>query len=273
MSLNAVYEDQNEIPEAYRPLFSEKNGKFELTGITGVRTQADIDRLSASLNEERNQHKATKEKYRPWGDLDYNDVMSKLDRMAELEELSKGKVDEAKIEELVEKRAGAKIQSRTAPLERQLASLTKERDEALEKMTQLQQREVTRTVHDEIRKAMGTLKVIAEAQDDVLLYDRLFELTEDGKVITRDGVGVAPGLSPQMWLQDMQGKRPHWWPASQGGGARGSGSAGGFQNNPWSHDNWNMTAQGEVVKTQGMDKAEAMAKSAGTKVGGSRPMK
>ncbi|MET4216952.1 3-polyprenyl-4-hydroxybenzoate decarboxylase [Bradyrhizobium sp. LB14.3] len=42
-------------------------------------------------------------------------------------------------------------------------------------------------------------------------------------------------------------------------------------NNPWSPTGWNLTKQGEVVKSLGMDKATAIAKAAGSYIGATRP--
>ena len=100
--------------------------------------------------------------------------------------------------------------------------------------------------------------------------ERMFEITEEGQVITKDGVGVTPGVAPDVWLSEMQPKRGHWWPASTGGGAKGSKGAN-FASNPWTKENWNMTEQGKILSTQGREKAEQMAKAAGTSLGGRKP--
>jgi hypothetical protein len=49
-----------EVPEEFRSLYSDVNGTVRLVGIAGVKTQADIDTLTKSLNEERLAHKALK---------------------------------------------------------------------------------------------------------------------------------------------------------------------------------------------------------------------
>ena len=41
MPLKVIHDTLEDIPEAYRELYSEKNGKWELTGIVGLVTQAD----------------------------------------------------------------------------------------------------------------------------------------------------------------------------------------------------------------------------------------
>ena len=50
MALQAVYDTLEEIPEEYyRDLYEEKAGKHELTGVSGFKSQADIDRLQSAL--------------------------------------------------------------------------------------------------------------------------------------------------------------------------------------------------------------------------------
>jgi hypothetical protein len=108
--------------------------------------------------------------------------------------------------------------------------------------------------------------------DAVILAERQLEVLDDGNVVTKDKVGVTPGLDPLAWLQEMQSKRPHWWAPSQGGGAGGNrGGGNDFTGpNPFSNEHWNMTAQGKLVMTD-PKKAEKMATAAGTSIGGMRP--
>jgi hypothetical protein len=276
MALKSIHTSLDEIAEPFRELYTEKDGKFELTGIHGVKTQADIDRLTASLTNEREEHKKTKSAFDVWGDLKHEDVMAKLDRIPELEAAAGDKLDESAIEEIVNKRVSGTINSQTAPLER---SLKQAQDALTEKdalIQQLQGNETRRTVHDSLRSAMTEAKIIPEAYDDVLmLAERVFNVREDdGAVVTKDEVGATPGIDAAMWLQEMADKRPHWWPVSQGGGGRGSTSqGGGFAGNPWSKEHWNMTKQGQVVQAQGMEKANQMAAAAGSKVGAAHPAK
>ena len=122
MPLTAVVEKIDDIPEQYRDLYTEKGGKFELTGITGIKTTADVQRVQQALDNERNAHKETKASFEPFKDWKFEDVQAQLDRLPELEAAAKGKLDEAAIEEMVERRVHGTLTSRTAPLERQIAS-------------------------------------------------------------------------------------------------------------------------------------------------------
>lgn len=270
MALEAIHKAIEDIPEEFRSLYSERNGQFELTGIAGIKTQADVDRLSVSLGKERDDHKATKTKFQVWGDLDYEETIGKLDRIPELEAAAKdGGIDEEKMSELVEGR----LASRLAPVERENAQLKTQLDESLGIITDFRTKETRRTIHDSVREACIEAKVLDTAQEDALfLAERMFEIREDdGLVVTKDGIGVTPGIRAQDWLTEMQSKRPHWWPASQGGGAGGSGGGHFTGNNPWSAENWNVTEQSKYVKEHGGEKAASAAKAVGSFVGSIHP--
>lgn len=266
--LDAIMDSIDELPPDVQSLYTEKDGKYELTGVKNVKTQADIDRLNKAVSKEREETRKWKEKIQAYGDITPDKVVELNDKIEELSLLAEGKVDDKKIEELVEKR----LKTRTGPLERERNELKRKNDELTGTVTELTGKEKTRLIKDEVRNAALKAKVIDSALDDVLMYaDRTFELTDDNKVVTKDNVGVTPGLDAVTWMQEIQSKKPHWWPPSQGGGASGGGQ-GGFNNNPWTSENWNMTEQGSIVK-ENKDKAERMAKAAGTSIGGRKPAK
>jgi hypothetical protein len=271
--LKATYDSIEEVPGEFRSLYSEVNGTVRLVGIAGVKTQADIDALSKSLNEERLAHKATKEKLSAWGDLNHEEVMQKLDKLPALEAASEGKFDAEAIEAAVSKRAEAAVKMALGPVQRKSEESAKKLEEALAEVDKLRFEKTSRTISDEMRKAMAEAKVIPEAQEDVLLYaGMLFTVAEDGSVVTKGSGGVQPGLPPTVWLSDMVQKRPHWWPGSVGGGARGSSSVSG-KSNPWSAEGWNLTEQGAFLKKHGEELSKSMAEAAGTTLGGSKPKK
>lgn len=264
--LKAILDSLEGVDAHFHSLYTERNGKFELTGIEGVKTQADIDRLQTALTKERNDHKVLRDKFAPLGDRKIEDVLATLDKVPELEAAAKGNLDEGKINEIVEGR----LKSRTAPLERQLQAVTGQLTEASALVQKFQQETTQRTIADSVRTAASKLKVVDTAVEDVILLgERLFTVDESGSVVTKDGVGVTPGIAADVWLTDMQTKRPHWWGPSVGGGSQGSRS-GGVGSNPWSKDSWNMTEQARVYR-ENPAKADQLAKAAGTKVGGSRP--
>ena len=270
MGLKLSYDAIDDVPEVHRELYTDQGGKFVLTGVEGVKSQADIDRMNVALQKERDAHKATKSKYSHFENLDATEVLSKLDRFEELEAAAAGKLDENAINGIVETR----IKSKTAPLEREKAQLAAKLAENEAVIQQYQARERQRSIHDAVRSVALKSKVTDTALEDVLmLAERVFDVDEDGNVTAKDNVGVTPGVSPEVWLQEMQSKRPHWWPASGGGGASGSQGGGGYAGaNPFAAATWNATEQGRIFR-ENPKRAEQLAAAAGTKVGGMKPSK
>jgi hypothetical protein len=267
MALKTIYDNQDDIPEQYRDLFTERNGKWELTGIEGIKTPADVERVQTALNKERDEHKKTKDKLALFNDLDPEEVHAQLDRLPELEAAAGDKLDEAKIEEIVEGR----IRTKLAPVERERDRAIKERDEAKAEADTARNEIRSRDIKSKVMDAAVKGKVVDTALDDVImLAERVFEVNEDGTVTAKDGMGVTPGVDPAAWLQEMQERRPHWWPASEGGGAGGGGGGGSSTKNPWKKDQWNMTEQGRLFR-ENPENAERLAKLAGTTVGGPMP--
>lgn len=273
MALKAIHDSLDDIPEQYQDLYTEKNGKFELTGIAGVRTPADVERVQASLAKEREFSGKLKEKLSAWDGMDLNEVQASLDRIPELEAAAKGGLDESALDEMATRRAEAMAKSKLAPVERSLKEKERLLAETADELNKFKVQAKTRALHETVRKALVESKVIPEAQEDALLLaERHFEILDDGQVQTREGAGVIAGLDPVGWLTELQEKRRHWWPESVGGGSRGSvGGGGGIGKNPFTHENWDMGEQGRIFKEHGRERADQLARAAGTTFGGSRP--
>ncbi len=284
MRLKTIYDTVDEIPEGYADLYSERNGRWELTAVEGVKTQADIDRVQSALVKERNDHKVTKAALAPFDGFDPEAITSNQaaleEARAQLEAINKdGRIDETKLEPII----AARIKQAVAPLERDKLNLERKVDTlnktVVEKdgeVSTLRSSITTENIERTIREAATAEKVQVTALDDVVLRGiRVFEKTEDGRVITKDVPGVVPGLSPKEWLKDMSDKAPHWWPASVGGGSQGGGGGPrgtyGGANNPWSKEGWNITKQGALVKTLGEAKAAEIAAQVGSKLGDTKP--
>lgn len=267
MGIKAVVESLDEVDEKYHDLYTARDGKYELTGVDGMRTEADVLRVQSSLTKERSDHKLVKERLRAFGELNADEVLAKLDLIPELEAAAAGKLDDAAINGIVETR----IKTRIAPLERELGTYKAQSAEKDVVIGNYQARDRQTAISTAITKAAKAIGVTDGAiEDAVVLGERVFELDENGDVRAKDGVGCTPGVDPQVWLTEMQDKKPHWWGESFGGGATGGNRAGKTVVNPWTHENWNSTAQTKIYK-ESATRAEQMAKSAGTTLGGSRP--
>lgn len=276
MAYNLKYAKKEDIPTEeikLEDLYTEINGEYVFTGVTGIKTQADIDRLQASLTKERTEHKATKERLRTFADMNdeqLKEATEKLDKYDELETAAKGKIDQAEMDRLVE----ARIKTRIAPIEREkneLAGKVKEYETTIGDLTAKEKR---RIIREAAREAGIAAKIRPTAFDDALdLAERIMEVGEDGKTVTvRDQVGFTPGIDPKTWFAEIQPKREHWWPESKGGGAPGTKPGNGaLGENPWTKENWNLTKQGQYYNTHGAEKAEQAAKAAGSKIGATAP--
>lgn len=269
VQLSHEYEKVDDIPEAFRPLYEERGGKQILTRITGITTQADLTRVNRALESEKTEKNRYKTQWDSFfGDKKPDDIKAQLDRIPELETIAASKnINDEKLNELADNRARSKI----APLERDNQTLKTQLAERDELIQRFMAQEETRTIHDNIRSVASKSSVIDTAMEDVLmLAERCFEINDQDEVVTKDIPGQTPGLRPDVWLTEMKAKRPHWWPASKGGGAGGGVGGVGGGDNPWSHGGWNLTKQGQIVRESG-EKARQLAAQAGTTIGGQRP--
>jgi hypothetical protein len=268
MKIKLSYAKREDLPAGFEELYDEQDdGTFALTGVEGMKTDKDIAKLSKSLKDEREAHKDTKQKLKVLDGIDDPETLA--DRLGKLEELEaenatlkaggKGKAGTEEVERLVE----ARIKRVVAPIER-------ERDQYKAKVGELEAETGTLKgtlkrgkMETQARRLASDLKVIPQAIDDVLLnVSSLFDEDEDGNVTHKElGVGM------DVWLKDMQEKRPHWWATSVGGGAGGGSGLARGQKNPWSAQGWNLTEQGKYVREHGIEKANQLAGMAGSKVG------
>ncbi len=275
MALEILYDTKEEVPEAHTELYTEVEGKWALTGINGLVTKADVDKLNVALGKERTDHKATKAKVAVWADVDKEKNDADLVELTELRAAAEagegGKDAKEKFEKGVNAAAEARISAAKIASDRVITDLEKVGTEQAEKIVGFEKADTVRNIGDDVRKATTAAKVIDTAVEDVLMYaERVFEINDEGLVLTRDNVGVTPGIAPEIWLAEMQDKRPHWWPVSQGGGAGGGSGGQGFPNNPWTREHWNLTDQGKAIRAD-KAKAERMATAAGTAIGGKIP--
>lgn len=269
VTLDLTYDSADAIPEGFKGLFDEDNGKFKLAGVNGMKTQQDINNIQEALRKEREDHKKAKDALTPWSSLgEIADVQAKLDRIAELEAAAEGKMDDEKINKIVEGR----LTQKTAPLERQVQTITEERDTFKAENEALKTQIETRDRNDAVRSVATEMKVVATAIPDVeMIAGTFLERNEAGEFVTKADVqGVTPGVDIKQFLKEMQKLRPHWWPASEGGGAGGGTGLGQGEANPWKAETWNVTQQGQIL-TRDRELATRLAKAAGTSIGGPKP--
>jgi hypothetical protein len=278
--LKTRYDDVNDIPEKYRDLYTEKDGKWILTGIEGANDADAVKRMGDQRDAARKELAAAKEKLAKFSKLgegaDLDDLLAAKEKLeetlGELEELraqSGGKGEEA---------VKARVDAATARVEQKLnREIKKLQDQIAEKETtvatekkrgdELDQRIRRRTIEAALLKAAGGAKVIDTARGDVLMYAGAFEVddldADEPVVRVKDNAGFTPGLAVDEWISDMKSKKPHWWATSQGGGAKGSPSgAPGGGANPFAKGSFNFTQASAAFKADPR-KADMLAQQAG----------
>lgn len=239
-NIELSYDSADDIPVGYERLYVEKDGKHVLSGVKGMKTQADITRLQESLNKERGDHKATKQSLSAitsFGTIE--EVVANLERIPELE-AAQGKGNPADIEKI--------ITARLTPLQRKLDEATAaigERDKVIEGY---KGKETRNTIADTVRKAAKTLKIRSDAVEDAILYgERVLTIDESGNVVTKENVGVTPFTTAEDMLRDLLPTRQHWLEESVGGGSKG-GRGGQGGSDPYSHEGWNISEQMKLFK-------------------------
>lgn len=270
MELELSYNAATDIPKGFEALYTEQGGKFVLTGVKGLSTiQASVSRLETSLNAERTAHKATKAKIT---ELETNlaTVTTERDEFQVAAEGKGGKIDEAKLNELADKRAALKIN----PIQRELDAARSKIAETEGKLNEALGRERATTVRSSLQAAAAKAGVVPEMQEvAVRLLALDMDVDESGAVRAKEGAAmVAPGLDPLAAFNDMKGKYPNFWAASQGGGAKGGGAMGNQGDMKcWTKAGWNMTEQFRQMQEKGEDYARKMAQSAGVDFDNPKP--
>lgn len=273
MKLQATYDKKEDVPEQYIELFKEKGEKWCIE-IEGIQTDANVQRLEYSIKKERDENSRLREDAKAHGK-----TPEEVQIMSEELEAAKATIEsggDKKTEEQIEKIVETRVKQRIGPLERKLTTITKERDDSVLATTNLTSEIMTGKIELAIRAAAEKAKVIPSAINDMVMRGKpQFELLEqDGKVLvlTKDGLGVTPGLGPDGWIEELAPTAAHYWPGNVGAGANGGGLTLGItEKNPWLKANWNMTEKGEIVKKYGTEKASQLAKAAGSSLNATTP--
>lgn len=157
-----------------------------------------------------------------------------------------------KVNELVQK----KLEIIQADFEQKLEEATQKATQFEQQYNNLFNNYAQEKVSSQIRAAAEKAGVIPTAIDDVVLRaNQLFKLNEEGKIEARDSEGnlLKAGkkiLTPEVFMEQLQEKAPHFWPASEGSGMQGNTSGGGYQGkNPFAKESLNYTEQVKLTKS------------------------
>lgn len=224
--LNAIVDSLANVPEQFHELYTERDGKFEVTGIDGVKTPGDVDRVQEALRKEREDHSGAKKRLSGFGEATPETVGALLEEVQEL----RIKVNEGgDLDERATKLAEQRLQTAEARFKREQKKLSDQNTElSTANATLVGERNAARVLR-EGRKALAHDDVKSDADAAAygdMLIERLFTVDEDGKVVSREVDGLVGGLTPlEVFVQFKQeGEHRLLFGATQSGGAAGSGA-------------------------------------------------
>lgn len=266
MALKHSVETLEDIPEAVREHYVERNGQFEVQ-VEGMKTQGDVDRVMDSLRKERLDHDSVKARVRGFGEHTPESIETLTASLADAQLLlDAAKRDGGPSDDDIEKLVEGRTLQRVKPLERKIRQL----GESVEELTGSNKTLVAEKKSGKILKtvldaaAVKDIGISADALPDVELWaERVFEEDDSGRIISKDGMGVTPGLSPKEVFVDMKasGQRRHWFGPTIGAGAIGGSGGGDLGANPYSKEGFNLTKAARLSQTDPA-RAKRLAKAA-----------
>lgn len=276
MEIAESYESLKAVPPELAPLYIEKDGKAVLS-LTGVKTQADFDNyataLRARLADATGDLKAVKNQ-----GMTRDEITALIKEVATTLKPANGdgrKAGDGVSDDPV-------MAARVHDLERELASTKEELTTTKAKGDAATKAAVDTTIKSALSQAAAKAGVLPTAVPGLVqLIAANFEQSQNGQVVTRlEGQtvpGVTPNTAPEPFMAAIKRSADfsHFWPGSAGGGAGpggGGGGGGAGADNPFSAAGWNLTLQGNMVRSDRAE-AERLAKAAGTSIGGGKPSK
>lgn len=267
--LNAVIAKLDDVEEAFRGFYVEKDGKFALQ-VNGVKTQADVDAVTRALQNERTEHTKTKgkvttltETVQSWVDAagegaTPESVKATIEKVGTLEAAGGPEITknfQSMVTAEVNKIVDGRVKSETTKIQRQLDAANTKLTEQGSTITNYVQKDERRTVVDAVRGAADAAKVRGEAIPDILAIAAGELKLVDGKVVTEDG------RDPAQWFEDRKKVSPYFWPVAKGAGAAGGDGLPGVdsKDNPFAFGNHNMTKISALVGSNPSEAAKLAA--------------
>lgn len=212
------------VPEPFQALYEQRDGKYEMTRVSGIKTEADVTRLQEALRKERDDRKAATSRLASFGDADPERYRSMEEEISDL----KGRLEEAgvshqELESKIKDRLEAKYQSKIAELQGHMAN-------GMRFVHETAAKDRRRTIIDAVRGLPGDdMKFNEGALRDVERFARdECTVDDDGRVVMKGSDDFEEGLPLKDAVAQMRdnGLSPHWFVQSRGGGARGGSNKG-----------------------------------------------
>jgi hypothetical protein len=212
---------------------------------------AEIDRLRKHSQKLLDEKKTLKTNLDKFDGVDADTISKMMEQFATNEEARL--IAEGKFDEVVNRRT----EKTRLDMESRLNELTEKYDSTVQQNSALQQRYNDAVVNNHLRAAAEKAGVLPTAIDDVLARARgTFNVLDNGEIEARDKdgnlvvVGSKP-LSPALFVDGLKDTAPHYWPASQSGGANGGTGKGSKIENPFrkGSSSYSITEQARLRRT------------------------
>jgi hypothetical protein len=245
MALKYKYAKREEIPVEQINLYVEREGAF-YADIEGATDKAKADELRNHNIELRKQVEDLTARFNGIDPEEVRKLAAEKQRLEEERQLKAGELDK-----VIENR----VKGLKADWDKQVATLTGERDALTARLTaiQIDQGVITAATRRGLRptaipditsRARAVFKLVNGAP-------RAFEA--DGQTVRYGRDGVTP-MTLEEWVDAQTSDAPHLFESNAGGGAasNGGGAAGGSQRsvkNPFRKETWNLTEQMKLQKS------------------------
>ena len=246
MALKFKYASREQVPAEQAALYVERDGAFVLDA-EGVVETGKLDEFRTSnvtLKKELEDFKAR------FNGIEPEEVRRLAEEKERLELQAQGHKPE-EIDKIVEGR----VKGLKADWDKQLASVTTERDSLTSRLTaiQIDQGVITTATKRGLRPT-AIPDITARARTVFKLVNgapRAFEA--DGQTVRYGKDGVTP-MTLEEWVDAQVADAPHLFESNAGGGAAGNGAGGAAGSgrsvkNPFARATWNLTEQMKLQKT------------------------
>ena len=245
MALKFKFKSREEIPAEHVNLYVEREGAFVLDA-EGATDKTKADEMRNHNVELRKQIEDLNARFAGVDPEEFRKLADEKRQLEEQHQLKAGEVDK-----VVENR----VKGVKADLEKQLSTVTGERDSYFAQLTsvKIDQGVLTAATKRGLRPT-AMPDITARARSVFKLVNgapRAFEA--DGSTVRYGRDGVTP-MTLEEWVDAQVADAPHLFESNAGGGAAGNGAGGAAGSgrsvkNPFATASWNLTEQMKLQKT------------------------
>ena len=243
MALKLRYNSKEEVPAESLALYAEREGGWVLD-VDGVADKAKLDEFRANNVALLKQVEDLKKRFEGIDPEEVRRVAEEKKRLEEERQLKAGEVDK-----VIESR----VKGLKSDWEKQVATLTSEREALNARLTaiQIDQGVITAATKRGLRPTAIT-DITSRARSVFKLVNgapRAFEA--DGQTVRYGRDGVTP-MSLEEWVDAQVSDAPHLFESNAGSGAASNGSGGAGNRsvrNPFRKESWNLTEQMKLMKS------------------------